>query len=306
MHQHYYQPRVFSFQLLLFGKRARIIRWDRTGALVTPPFEWKDGGILGDFLRRFSYCSVGGSSLIQQGVVKSKPKRKPPFSRCSSACYSLISSREGVRKLEAYVEEMATGGLPPTAVNVEKVQEDVLKLWNVIKSQPEISQEQKNRIKALYDGVLRSLRKGPTTETRWVTPRTRRSSSQFLQPQMVVPTTLPDDKIPLLHLKRKSAGSWECSSNLTSVYLDLISEIATSGTTFKDKNALLIGVRKGSIGVEILKGLLSGGAHVVITTSRCSRKTVEYYQGIFQTHGSRGSALTVVLSTKDRSKTSMP
>ena len=83
----------------------------------------------------------------------------------------------------------------------------------------------------------------------------------------------------------------EYSGNLTSVYLDVLNEIATSGTTFKDKNALLTGVGKGSIGVEIVRGLLSGGAHIVITTSR---KTVEYYQGIFQTHGSRGSALTIV------------
>ena len=76
--------------------------------------------------------------------------------------------REGVRRLEAYVEEIATGGSPPTAVNIDKVQEDVLKLWNVVKSQPEISQEQKNRIKALYGGVVRSLRKSPMTETRRV------------------------------------------------------------------------------------------------------------------------------------------
>jgi len=39
---------------------------------------------------------------------------------------------------------------------------------------------------------------------------------------------------------------------------------------------------------------LSEGAHVVITTSRYSRATVEYYQAIFQCHGSKGSALTVV------------
>ena len=115
--------------------------------------------------------------------------------------------REGVRKLE-YVEEMATGGPPPTAVNIEKVQEDVLKLWNIVKSPAEISQEQKNRIKALYDGVVRSLRKTTTPETRHIAPRTRRSSSQFLRPQVVMPTTLPDGAIPLLHLKRKSAGSW--------------------------------------------------------------------------------------------------
>jgi hypothetical protein len=76
------------------------------------------------------------------------------------------------------------------------------------------------------------------------------------------------DKVPLLHLKRKVGTNWEYSSNLTSVYLDILHEIATAGTTFKDKNALLTGVGKGSIGVEVVKGLLSGGAHVVITTSR--------------------------------------
>jgi fatty acid synthase subunit beta len=95
-------------------------------------------------------------------------------------------------------------------------------------------------------------------------------------------------------LKRKVGTNWEYSSNLTGVYLDILHEIATSGTTFKDKNALLTGVGKGSIGVEVVKGLLSGGAHVVITTSSYSRKTVEYYQSIFQSFGSRGSALTVV------------
>ena len=63
------------------------------------------------------------------------------------------------------------------------------------------------------------------------------------------------DKIPLLHFKRRVGGTWEYRSNLTSVYLDILHEIATSGTTFKDKNALLTSVGKGSIGVEILKGL---------------------------------------------------
>jgi fatty acid synthase subunit beta len=53
-------------------------------------------------------------------------------------------------------------------------------------------------------------------------------------------------------LKRKVGANWEYSSNLTGVYLD-IRGIVTSGTTFKDKNTLLTGVGKGSIGLEILK-----------------------------------------------------
>jgi 3-oxoacyl-ACP reductase-like protein len=145
-----------------------------------------------------------------------------------------------------------------------------------------------------YECVVRSLHKGPETRTR-VGTRSRRSSSQFLRPQVASVTSVSADRIPLLHLKRKVGNTWEYSSNLIGVYSDILHEIATSGTTFKDKNALLTGVGKGSIGVEVVKGLLSGGAHVVITTSRYNRKTVEYYQSIFQTFGSHGSALTVVL-----------
>ena len=184
---------------------------------------------------------------------------------------------------------MASGDTVSGAVNIQKVQDDVLKLWSVVKALPEISSDQKNRIKSLYEGVVR-LNPHPT-------PRSRRSSSQFLQPQVTgvtAVTSLSSDKIPLLHLKCKVGSTWEYSSSLTGVYLDILHEIATSGTTFKDKNALLTGVGKGSIGVEVVKGLLSGGAHVVITTSSYSRKTVEYYQSIFQSFGSRGSALTVV------------
>ena len=192
------------------------------------------------------------------------------------------------------MEEMASSDNIPGGINIQKVQDDVLRLWNVVKSQPEISDEQKNRIKTLYEGVVRSLRKGPDSRPRPGIPRSRRSSSQFLRPQVSGITAVSADKIPLLHLKRKVGTTWEYSSNLTGVYLDVLHEIATSGTTFKDKNALLTGVGKGSIGVEILKGLLSGGANVVITTSRYSRASVEYYQAIFQRFGSRGSALTVV------------
>jgi len=74
--------------------------------------------------------------------------------------YSEVN-RENVRKLEAYVEEMASADQISGSVNIQKIQDDVVKLWNVVKSQPEISEEQKNRIKVLYDGVFRPLRKAP-------------------------------------------------------------------------------------------------------------------------------------------------
>jgi Fatty acid synthase type I helical domain len=65
--------------------------------------------------------------------------------------------RENVRKLEGYVEEMASGNTISGSVNIQKVQDDMLKLWTVVKSQPGISQKQKNRIKALYEGVVRRI-----------------------------------------------------------------------------------------------------------------------------------------------------
>ncbi|KAL1711802.1 hypothetical protein EV715DRAFT_278348 [Schizophyllum commune] len=47
--------------------------------------------------------------------------------------------REGVRKVEAYVEEMASTAPISGSVNIEKVQEDVAKLWTSMKSQPSIT-----------------------------------------------------------------------------------------------------------------------------------------------------------------------
>ena len=61
---------------------------------------------------------------------------------------------ENVRKLEAYVKEMASSNTISDDTNIQKVQDGVLKLWTIVKSQPGISQEQKNRIKGLYKGVV--------------------------------------------------------------------------------------------------------------------------------------------------------
>ncbi|KAF9518451.1 hypothetical protein BS47DRAFT_1420884, partial [Hydnum rufescens UP504] len=74
---------------------------------------------------------------------------------------------------------------------------------------------------------------------------THRSSSQFFQPQISTPpTALPEDRIPHFHLKYKACTNQEYSSNLTSIYLDVLNEIATSSMTFKVKNVLLTGVAK--------------------------------------------------------------
>jgi fatty acid synthase subunit alpha len=56
----------------------------------------------------------------------------------------------------------------------------------------------------------------------------------------------------------------------------------------------MTGAGAGSIGAEVLQGLISGGAKVVVTTSRFSREVTEYYQSMYTRYGSRGSQLVVV------------
>ena len=92
-----------------------------------------------------------------------------------------LSTRTSVN-LKAYVEEMASRDTASVSgtVNIQKVQDDVLKLWSVVKALPKISSDQKNRIKSLYEGVMRSLSNLDSNPRS--APHSRCSSSQFLQP----------------------------------------------------------------------------------------------------------------------------
>ncbi|KAI6139701.1 hypothetical protein BKA82DRAFT_4452370 [Pisolithus tinctorius] len=139
--------------------------------------------------------------------------------------------------MEAYVEEMTSGDTIST-VNIQK--------------------DRKSRIKALYEGVVRLLRRGPDQPHQ--RHRDHRSSSQFLRPQVSIITSISADKMPFF------------------VKLPCLERLSRTRTLL----------------TSVSKGPRSGGAHVVITTSRYSRSTVEYYQDIYRRFGARGSALTVV------------
>ena len=100
-----------------------------------------------------------------------------------------------------------------------------------------------------------------------------------------------------LHLKRQNPrqpGTWEYCTTRTNMYFEALSQMATSGITFENKTVLVTGCGRDSIGAEILKGLLSGGAKVIATTSSFSKKTTEYFREIYERYGSKGSNLTVV------------
>ncbi|KAJ2812230.1 fatty acid synthase alpha subunit Lsd1, partial [Coemansia sp. 'formosensis'] len=78
------------------------------------------------------------------------------------------------------------------------------------------------------------------------------------------------------------------------MYYDSLSEICGNGLSFAGKTALVTGCGRGSIGADIVCGLLNGGAKVIATTSSYSRKTALFFEDMYRTHGARGSELIVV------------
>ena len=65
--------------------------------------------------------------------------------------------RTSVRKLEHYVREMADGGKISEYGNRTKVQNDLSRIYKLIKQQHKLSKSSQLQIKALYGDVIRSL-----------------------------------------------------------------------------------------------------------------------------------------------------
>ncbi|KAJ2158045.1 fatty acid synthase alpha subunit Lsd1 [Coemansia sp. RSA 552] len=105
-----------------------------------------------------------------------------------------------------------------------------------------------------------------------------------------VPSALP----PMVHLRSRGPDSWCYDQEKSAVYRAVMHGICDNGLSLKGKIALVTGCGRGSIGAEIVKGLLEAGVQVIATTSSYSMATTRYFQAIYQRHGARGSALIVV------------
>jgi fatty acid synthase subunit alpha len=121
---------------------------------------------------------------------------------------------------------MASGGEVEPGVNLDKVQSDIDKLWELVNNQPTITPAQKAAIKSMYGEVIKSLGQSasPTSgsfESAGVArargPKQRRSSSQFLRPNVEDRTEVDQAHLPFLHLKRKTGTSWAYSQKLTNI-----------------------------------------------------------------------------------------
>ncbi|KAL9127698.1 MAG: hypothetical protein Q9217_003471 [Psora testacea] len=212
--------------------------------------------------------------------------------------------RSSARKLEHYVREMAEGGKITEYGNRTKVQNDLSRIYKLIKQQHKLSKTSQLQIKSLYENVVRSLAmnegqimplENGKVNGKILNGHATKSGKNGIRPTMNGPVKQGKvETIPFLHLKRKDEHGWEYSKKLTGLYLDGLEQAAKSGVTFQGKNALMTGAGAGSIGAEVLQGLISGGAKVIVTTSRFSREVTEYYQSMYARYGSSGSQLVVV------------
>ncbi|KAG1701488.1 hypothetical protein DVH05_010789 [Phytophthora capsici] len=109
--------------------------------------------------------------------------------------------------------------------------------------------------------------------------------------------TLKTTALPHVHVRKPSGVDptirlYDVES--TCVLLSCMREMASTGISFAGKVALLTGCGKNSIGAEIVKALLEGGATVFVTTSSFSMETTSLFREIYEQHGSRGSRLIVL------------
>ncbi|KAJ1725625.1 fatty acid synthase alpha subunit Lsd1, partial [Coemansia biformis] len=104
-----------------------------------------------------------------------------------------------------------------------------------------------------------------------------------------------DSALPLLHMREKTEhGPWTYSPLLSEAYYRGLAELSGPGTSYVGATALVTGCGRGSIGAEIVRALLMGGARVLATTSSYSRSTTLFFEDIYRKHGARGSELVVV------------
>ncbi|CAK7199721.1 beta subunit of fatty acid synthetase [Sporothrix eucalyptigena] len=197
--------------------------------------------------------------------------------------------RASCRKLEHYVQQMSAGGKITEYGTRAKVQTGLSRLYKLMKQQHKVSKTSQLEFKQLYGELLRSLE---MNESQIISANGAAKKSLSSKPNGTPKAKV--DTIPFLHLRSQSLSGWDYNKKLTGLYLDCLRDAASSGVSFQGKYALMTGAGAGSIGADILQGLISGGAHVIVTTSRYSREVTEYYQAMYARHGSRDSQLVVV------------
>lgn len=219
--------------------------------------------------------------------------------------------REQVRKFSQYVQEMAVGG-PLTKEEQPTIEQDLTRVYKAINAQASehsISDSTKLEFEKLYGELIKFLSNSKeidhTQTTRLAgvvndddldkdSTKEVASLSNKSQATGTISSTIPRETVPFLHIKTKVAnGAWKYDRTSSKVFIDGLENAAVNGTTFKDKYVLITGAGKGSIGGEILQGLLQGGAKVIATTYSFNKDNLDYFQSQYAKYGAKGSTLIV-------------
>ncbi|ODQ80013.1 hypothetical protein BABINDRAFT_8193 [Babjeviella inositovora NRRL Y-12698] len=218
--------------------------------------------------------------------------------------------RSHVRKLEEYVSEMAQGGELTKQVE-PTIQEDLARVYKAIgktadsTTKLELSQLYTQLISVIEKSELdvkqatKTVLEHSDSDTETPSPEDDAdeiaSLASYSRVEKPVSSTIPPETVPFLHTRTKDAsGAWNYDRESSASFLDGLEKGAVNGFTYKGKSVLITGAGAGSIGAEVLQGLLAGGAQVIVTTSRFSKKVTEYYQAMYSRFGSAGSSLVVV------------
>ncbi|ETS77644.1 hypothetical protein PFICI_09706 [Pestalotiopsis fici W106-1] len=97
-----------------------------------------------------------------------------------------------------------------------------------------------------------------------------------------------------VHCLSRGNTSWQYDAELTKKYLEALFVGNTSGITYAGKTALVTGAGLGSIGIEVVRGLLSGGARVIVTTSRTAASAGSVMSQLYKDVGALGSELVLL------------
>lgn len=103
-----------------------------------------------------------------------------------------------------------------------------------------------------------------------------------------------DQKRPFVDIQSRIGNQWQFDAAKTETLLKEIEKGVSSGISFAGKDILLTGAGPKSIGAEVLRALLMGGARVIVTSSRPPAETKGFYQDLYAEYGARGSELTVL------------
>ncbi|POR32439.1 Uncharacterized protein TPAR_07356 [Tolypocladium paradoxum] len=124
-----------------------------------------------------------------------------------------------------------------------------------------------------------------------VTSEIARSKGHLKATKPTAVTEVSDVTFPI---GKFHGGAIASSHELSIAYARDLEIAKNSGFGFTGRNVLLTGAGKNSIGIHILRNLLSGGARVTVTTSSYSMETTRMYQSVYAEHGAKGSVLRVV------------